>query len=326
MDLINRLPQEIITEILMRLPYIFHKSLKQVCRAWRDMVRNSSFYDRRIDSGLSQKFICLLHRTGLTMYDPVRGFWHRSPPLPIGFKLAFSTRLVCWRRKLVFIGLKRYNRETRSILVYDFCFNRWHVGTEMPEMQLIKRFVCCASPQGTVYVAGDRLAAVYDINTDEWELLPPMPRPTGLASVSFTGGKFYVFDLQNDEVQNFDPNTGLWTPTDNISGIQHKENVLYAFGKLFVFGGQEITEHDLENGNSRQVISFREVILSKPGSAAVWCDRIVFAGVCYHSNGSSHRVLYMLKANAGVSERLIAINPAAEFRQTNVLSVTTVEL
>ncbi|GLJ34838.1 hypothetical protein SUGI_0701610 [Cryptomeria japonica] len=323
MGFFDGLERDLVEQSLMRTPYQFHSRLKLVCKASKDMIENCSFYDCRKVSGLSEKLICLLFDDRIMIYDRVRDSWYRLP-LPAGFKPASDPHLVCWRRKLVLIGLEYDNRETQPILVYDFCFNRWHVNNEMPRMCLLTKFAC-ASAQGTVYVVAIHVAAVYDIDKDKWELLPPIPHPTRpLTSGLFIEGMFYVFGVQNRRTQRFDPNTRVWTTAHNMPKIRHYWNALYAFGKLFVFGVNEITEQDLDNGNSREVTRFDTPFLVR--SAAVWCDQIFLAGIPYPPIWRYHQAFYMLKPNATDSERLIPIEKPEKFPETNALTVATVEI
>ncbi|GLJ33289.1 hypothetical protein SUGI_0669700 [Cryptomeria japonica] len=213
MALINELPQKIFRKIIIRLPYTFHNTLKRVCKKWKDMVESVSFYQDRIEYAKSEKFICLLHQAGISMYDPVHGSWHGLPPLLPGFKPSHSSRLVWWATKLVVMGLER-NHTDKSVLVYDFCSPGWREGQEEPEGRREDwQFGYSASAQGIVYVPPSK---AYMIAQDNWEADHVMPEqlPSGVS----IAGIAYLFDpiTGNGVPKVFDPKVRNWLTTENL--------------------------------------------------------------------------------------------------------------
>ena len=56
MDVFELLPQDIIYDILMNIPYTSYNSLMQSSQELRDVMQNESFYKHKIMFGKSEKF------------------------------------------------------------------------------------------------------------------------------------------------------------------------------------------------------------------------------------------------------------------------------
>ncbi|GLJ33290.1 hypothetical protein SUGI_0669720 [Cryptomeria japonica] len=290
MDLINRLPQDIFTEIIIRLPYRFHNTLKQVCKKWKDMVESDRLYQARIKSGKSEKFICVLHQAGISMYDPVHGSWHDLPPLLPGFKPScYSSRLVWWGRKLVVMGLE-HDKKFRSVLVYDFGSAGWREGQEEPEgSRDYWQFGYCASAQGIVYVPPSK---AYMIAEDEWEANLEMPGEDELPSGVSIARMAYIFEPFVSYPRLFDPNVGKWV-------------ILSKFIIMDVVSGTQGWDGD----RYKQLCSRMD-----------W-DRIFWYGPPSHS-----QKFYMFKAHKPISERWIEIQKPVNSSNLRACSATTIEI
>ncbi|GLJ33285.1 hypothetical protein SUGI_0669620 [Cryptomeria japonica] len=197
MDFLELLPKQTIRDIVIRMPYTSHNTLKERSEVCKPVVESDDLSEGRIRNGKSEKFICLLHEDGITMYDPVRRSWQPLPPMPSGFIPTRSSRLVFWRRKLVVIGLGHDNR-AQSVLVYHFGTSSWHVGEHEVPVILDDdwQFGYSASADGIVCVPPGQ---VYMIDKETWEV------PSGLS----IEGMAYLF-TGSDPPRLFDPNTGTW--------------------------------------------------------------------------------------------------------------------
>ncbi|XP_059064060.1 F-box/kelch-repeat protein At1g55270-like [Cryptomeria japonica] len=201
------------------------------------MVEDPQFYEDRLRSGRSEEFICLLETVNrqfkslplVTIYDPINKLWEKLPPIPAEFEFCSSSKLICVKHKL-------------------------RKGADMPTRECPANFGCCASPEGLIYLAGGRQngeitgkatsqAAVYNVETNEWKLLPNMLQKQWLCECVFIEGIKYVVCLYDEEVQQFEPETEVWSILPNMWFI---EDCLYpmvaAFGRLYCFQWDVVTE------------------------------------------------------------------------------------
>ncbi|GLJ04936.1 hypothetical protein SUGI_0007320 [Cryptomeria japonica] len=132
----------------------------------------------------------------VTIYDPINKLWESLPPIPAKFEFYSFSNCICDKHKLVLLGLyeciwpnlptqmaKRRNllkpsQTTRAILVFDFLSCKWRKGANMPTQQFVVYLACCASLEGLIYIALQSKmtskVAVYNVEIDEWKLLPNM--------------------------------------------------------------------------------------------------------------------------------------------------------
>eukprot|EP00253_Pinus_taeda_P010965 PITA_10965 len=229
-------PKDVVRQCLLKVPYTSHDTLKTVCNSWEAMVRSPTFYADRNKCGTSEHLLCLIQNDMnerdmnpvfvVTIYDPVKGTWERLPPIddPQTNGIQVWCQCVAVNRKLLLIGRIRPSDTSlmKSVDIYDFESARWSRGADMPTPRLY--FACCVSSStGLVYVAGGdgehepRLASVeaYNVETDKWEILPPMIEPHGFGCRSFfMDGKLMVLEeFERREV--FDPSEGTWRMTEH---------------------------------------------------------------------------------------------------------------
>jgi len=184
------LPDDLVCEILQRVPYTWHDNLKAVCRSWEGIVSSPHFYDNRNISGHSEQLICFVKKDWMTsfggvitIYDPLNKTWKRLPPIddPDFPGISLRSQCVAVNRKLFLITIARDNNETmKSIYIYDFESARWRRGADIPTA--LSSFACYANPSnGLVYVAGRigesynpdlRVTETYNVEEDMWEILP----------------------------------------------------------------------------------------------------------------------------------------------------------
>ncbi|GLJ33287.1 hypothetical protein SUGI_0669670 [Cryptomeria japonica] len=299
MDSINKLPQDMIEQILIRMPYAFHNTLIQVCKQWKDVVESDRFYQARIIYGKSEKFICLLHEAGITMYDPVRGSRHPLPPMTAGFIPTKCSRLVFWRRKLVVIGLQHHNRADQYVLVYHFGSTSWHEGMQVPViLSDMWRFEYAASATGSVYIP---LSQVYMIHENSWQRVYPIPSQSAVPSAVSIAGMAYLFNTYTgrNTPRIFDPTTRKWIRIDNL-----------ILGRL----------------PPRLLGHYDNYLL---GLCGTWGWNTIFwdeGAPPPHLNFPLYRRFYMFQADAPRAEMWSHIQTPVEIGNRTVLSVTTAEI
>ena len=139
------LPDDLVRECLLRVPYNSHNNLKAVCRSWEAMVSNPKFYADRKISGTSQQLLCMtqwVHKLidnlvfAITVYDPVKGTYDSLPPIddPHIAGIPIWCQCVSLNRKLVVIeGFHQSPMSLRKcVYIYDFESTKWSRRAEMP--------------------------------------------------------------------------------------------------------------------------------------------------------------------------------------------------
>jgi hypothetical protein len=201
------IPNDLVREFFLRVPYTSHEDLKVLCRKWEVIVSSPKFYVDRKISGTSEQMMCLIQRDlradfsfVITVHDPVKGTWERLPPLFVA--ITTVSQCVVVNRKLVLIGgLYLFIMTlTTSVYIYDFESARWRHGADIPTTRSF--FACCVSSfTRLVYVAGGNnehsnplaTAEAYIMEQDKWEILPPIIKPHGLGCHGvFMEGKFIL--------------------------------------------------------------------------------------------------------------------------------------
>lgn len=306
------LPPELIRQCLLRVSYSSHPNLAAVCRSWRAMVKSPQFYEDRKKFGISQQCICLIGeyhhvlQNRISVYDPVQGTLEQLPRLP-HFPgdhqgIPDYCHRVCVNRKLVLIGGLNPNDQKRihNVFIYDFSSAKWTRGTDTPLPAIGS--ACAVSPEGLVYVAGGRMdrnenavgggAAVYNVEKDEWKLLPEMKNQQwNFCFGAFIDGKFFVMGLWDVlgggaqmDAQVYDPEKRVWTTIPNMFRASKG-----CAGTLYLFKNEQgLKVYDSRENVWRSVTS----LPSKLGTITCctpWRDRI-FVGAVESSN-----VFYMWK-------------------------------
>ncbi|GLJ34863.1 hypothetical protein SUGI_0701920 [Cryptomeria japonica] len=232
--------------------------------------------------------------------------------------------------KLVLLGLKHNDNFTTKILIYDLLSSTWREGAEMPTDMIA--FAYCASPEGSIYIAGGRRkhfddddddddglseAAVYKVDEDKWELLPEMRLRMGECKGVFIEGMFYVFGLfRNFGIQRFNPNTRGWTTVRNMDLPYNSYDIMYAFARLFSFQVDGLEEYNWEGNVWRQFEAFPQNSVFIPPT--VWCDQIF---LCI-----SDSFFYMYKPVAPVPERWVSLDRPENLEARQLIGMTTIEI
>ncbi|GLJ53054.1 hypothetical protein SUGI_1130230 [Cryptomeria japonica] len=176
------------------------------------MMECLQFYQDRVKFGLAKKYICVVKPGWISIYDPIDQTCIQLAPLPKGFQTSPNSQIISVHHKIVLLGLEYYDSFSRKILIYDLLSSTWKQGAKMPTPRsFFTSFACCASPQGSIYIAGgkelygiDKLrdAAVYKVDKDMWELLPKMQEGIGIGMSKgvFIEEMFYVIGISNHKI------------------------------------------------------------------------------------------------------------------------------
>ncbi|GLJ34859.1 hypothetical protein SUGI_0701880 [Cryptomeria japonica] len=334
MDFMDELPEQIFRDILLRVPYKSQSNIKQLLKPAQEMMDCLGFYQDRIKFGTAKKYICFLQDTGISIYDPIDQSLEMLPPIPTGFEILRISQIQCVKHKIVLLGLEHDGSFSKKILIYDLLCSTWKQGAEFPTGKRAALFACCATPQGSIYIAGgieedgfnDELsdAAVYRVDEDKWELLPQMQEEIGPCRGVFIEGMFYVIGISNNISQRFDPNTGVWTTIENMSlyNSWHVQ-LVYDFAQLYAFGRNGMEKYDWK-GNMWTNFDFPEEIFFVRATA--WCDRIFVCGYNNPNFELGAPVFYMYKPEAAFYDRWISLDRPRQFLEMEVVAVATIEI
>ncbi|GLJ14517.1 hypothetical protein SUGI_0234920 [Cryptomeria japonica] len=325
MDFLQELPEQIFRDILLRVPYKSQRKIKELLEPAKEMMECSQFYQDKIKFGLAKTYVCLLEEAAITIYDPVGQSSIMRSCIPTGFHLDRKSQIVCAKHKLVLLGLKLNRNYTSTILIYDLLSNTWKQGAQIPTVT--NSFACCASPEGSIYVAGgyvgvyadfsspSRKAAVYKVDEDEWELLPDMHHEISYCGAVFLEGMIYVITC-TDRTQRFDPNTRVWT-TVNLS-FYIPRYVYAMFGRLIAVTEKKIEQYDWEGNVWREL----ELLPQKLRyiQVTVWRDQIFLCG-----NETTPK-FYMYKPGAALSQRWISLDDPKFSVYATVKSIVTIDI
>ncbi|GLJ35016.1 hypothetical protein SUGI_0704540 [Cryptomeria japonica] len=249
----DRLPEDIVREVVLRVPYIFHNELRYVSKMWKTIIKSEQLYKERISSGLSDKLVCFLDQSDdcnkIAIYDPVHNSVARSPSMPLKFQYTDYSHCLCVDQKLIVIGLQYENEATRATMVFDFMSSTWRKGAETPIQEFGHQCACCASPGGgLVYIAQESQVAVYDVAQDKWELLPGIQDPIDLVRGYYIDGMFHVvsvFAKPFYQTYRFNPVTQQWEVLHGFNLLQYPPLSFVAeFGYIYSFDINKVMEFD----------------------------------------------------------------------------------
>ena len=253
-------------EVLLRVPYKFHEKFKTACRRWQTMMNIPQFYDDRKVYGKSEQLICLKQiclkhfNEEIVLYDPVNCTWERIPCSPDFTRFQDESKLVSLNGKIVLLGgstpptIGRMQLIGCTVFIYDFQFRKWRRGADMRTTRF--SFACSvSSSKDFIYVAGgfDELgetlatAEVYDVESDKWEVLPPMPQRRKNSLGVFMEDKFMVISgtrrnlqrhLHNPPVERsvevFDTKTSTWNTLEDMMSLNNYQGCVSACGNMYV--------------------------------------------------------------------------------------------
>ncbi|KAF5823308.1 putative F-box domain, kelch-type beta propeller, F-box-like domain superfamily [Helianthus annuus] len=252
-ELIPGLPEEIALECLTRLHYDTHAVASDVCRRWRHLLQDRSFYYHRKKSGLTRRTACFVQalpvepepgrseakpekqpKYGLSVFDPATNNWDQIDPVPkYPNGLPLFCQVASTEGKLVVMGgWNPVNWEPlRDVFVYEFTTRRWTQRVDMPST---RSFFAAGACDGKVYVAGGhdesknalRSAWVYNIALDEWTELTRMSEERDECEGVMIGSEFWVvsgYDTDSqgrfkDDAEVLDIVAGTWRRVEGVWG------------------------------------------------------------------------------------------------------------
>eukprot|EP01018_Ginkgo_biloba_P025082 Gb_12274 [translate_table: standard] len=317
-DLIPGLPAELARECLLRVSYQYHASLKLVCRSWKTLVKSPSFYQQRKKAGTAEQCICLVQAIvpeglakslstpvyRLTVYSTLENSWKRLvhiPHFPTGIPL-FS-QCVSVNEKLILIG--GWNplslEATNCVSIYDFSCNKWYRGADM---FTARSFFACAAYGGKIYVSGGhddnknalQSAEVYNVDADEWQIIPDMTQERDESQGVFVDGKFYVISGYTTETQGqfdnsaevYDPGADKWAKLDNMWAFAVcPRSCISVSGKLYFCHRKQVMEYNAKE-NDWGVVGHVPESLDVSPCATVLNDQTIF--VCASASGGGDQV------------------------------------
>ena len=181
----------------------------------------------------------------LLRYDPENDVWMSLPSSPDAHGLS---QAVYFNRKIYNIGGRVSGGTSDMIRVYDIDTARWSTtGARMPA---VLEGMATALWNGVIYVAGgfeaglrqvDTLYA-YDIASDTWTMLAPMPQALSYPGFGVINGKLYIADgvslcCHLNTLYIYDIATNTWTNGANLPQPLLGPGSTVVNGKLYVYGG-----------------------------------------------------------------------------------------
>ncbi|XP_008809023.2 F-box/kelch-repeat protein At1g80440-like [Phoenix dactylifera] len=232
-ELIPGLPDEIARDCLLRVHYEAFRTVRSVCRLWKQELESPSFHRLRKSSGLSRPVVVLAqaeppYSSGgpaqkyaasatpsyrLVLCSPTTATWDSLPPIPVlPHGLPLFCQIAAVGRELVVVG--GWDPDTWAasdgVYVYNLESASWRRGARMPAPRR-SFFACAASPDGDrrVFVAGGhdeeknalKSAMAYDVERDAWDPLPDIARERDECKGVFLRGNYHVIGGYATEAQ-----------------------------------------------------------------------------------------------------------------------------
>lgn len=183
-------------------------------------------------------------------FNPSSETWRSVAPFPVVLNHANAASV----NGLIYVagfylGGSFSNADAR-VYAYDPALDAWSERSAMPA-GTGRASGCVASFEGKVYVFGGARAAtvsdasVYDVATDAWRVLPPLPEPREHCLAGEVGGTLYIASGRAGGITGFQPNTWAFNPrTDTyaarapIPTPRGGAAGAVLGGRLHVFGGE----------------------------------------------------------------------------------------
>jgi N-acetylneuraminic acid mutarotase len=188
-------------------------------------------------------------------YDPAANQWQRraSMPEPRGGHAAVAVN----GRIYVVGGVRDHadpEHSAKTVLIYDPATDSWTTGAPM----LVGREHLAAAAIGNrVYVVGGRETTnqsqfgstttnfstleAYDVTTNTWQQLSPMPTARGGLFAEAWQGRLYVFGGEFPaifaQVEEYDPATNSWRQLAPMAQPRHAAAVAVVGDTIFTLGG-----------------------------------------------------------------------------------------
>ena len=193
--------------------------------------------------------------TSLWQYDPATNTWTERAPMP---EPRGGHAAAAINGKIYVVGGTRgHNDEdhtARNVLIYDPQTNSWSSGALM---QVGREHLAAAAIGGKIYVVGGRethnqgqfgstttnfnTLEAYDVATNTWQMLAPMPTARGGLFAAAHDAKLYVFGGEFPgifpEVEEYNPATNSWRSLVDMAQPRHAAAAVTVGDTIFTIGG-----------------------------------------------------------------------------------------
>ena len=197
MNFLEEIPEQVFRNILLRMSYEDQLNFKELSKQAKQIMESSRFHQDRIKFKLTNKYVVWICTTELSILNPASLRYLLTTRLPSGFRASLWTKITCVNHKIVLLNIQYNENHTKKILIYDLSSNTWKQGAECPHLTSDFNFACCASREGSIYIAGGYgnmqnlcEAVVYKVDEDKWEILP-----TWDGRIGFPRGVFYGWNV-----------------------------------------------------------------------------------------------------------------------------------
>ncbi|XP_068658105.1 F-box/kelch-repeat protein At1g80440-like [Aristolochia californica] len=220
-QIIPGLPDDVALRCLIRVPPLHLHKLRSVCKQWKSAVTSPYYnHQRRLltppNIGRRGTFVFMLQHDvsqpssseqacQLSYYDVMNHTWssHSLGTFPCDLPRHSVISMV--GQNLVVIGdlavgdTQEQCPSYNYIYVYNFVRGEWREGARMPGPRRV-HFASASDGVRTIFVAGGygvgeeslNSAMSYDIESDEWSMLPSMGEKRLYCHGCFSDDKFYV--------------------------------------------------------------------------------------------------------------------------------------
>eukprot|EP01018_Ginkgo_biloba_P037517 Gb_41578 [translate_table: standard] len=233
--LIPGLPDQIATLCLVRIPRIYHSSLRSVNSQWKNFVESPSFYSLRKELGFTNPSLFMLPKCpdGLTnlpcweldlnSHKSSKSLFHNNDA--IIKRSSYTTAHVCVSlgRVVMLVGGKTDGGKAVSdVYMFDTLTKKWWRGPNM----LSRRYrFGWGVIDGRLYVAGCsggeqvghmRQSEVYDPHSNTWSTIANLPAVMNICISFVVKGSLFVLghDLGQYMAFSYNPLQDLWQPEE----------------------------------------------------------------------------------------------------------------
>jgi N-acetylneuraminic acid mutarotase len=142
--------------------------------------------------------------------------------------------------------------DTNLTRLYNIAADMWSLGTPAP-LSVAEPAYGELTHAGKLYVIGGRTLGMgyvtqcYDVSSDSWTILAPMPTPRAAAGAAVVGNAIYVIGGRTGAspgsgmalmvVERYDIDTNTWTSVAPLPFGRSDMAVVAHGGKIYVFGG-----------------------------------------------------------------------------------------
>ena len=134
----SRLPQEILLDVLARLPHTYIPRLREVCKRWQELLVAKHFTDRIMSIRHSQTpflLVCIKKFQAVMAYNPARHewrelmLWTKCPNFQLHSLRAAGFGLLCFKGNL---GRKKKDDGDIRLFVCNPVTKRWRILPPLP--------------------------------------------------------------------------------------------------------------------------------------------------------------------------------------------------